>query len=106
MIQSRRSFLRGIAAALAAPVIVKASSIMPVKAVQARAGSIHVATHPFWNNRQVDGGLTIDKLRKFRSLMIELGERIDAGNEVILTSFNESILTTNHGSPAFDAGQP
>ncbi len=35
MILARRSFLTGLASALAAPAIVKASSLMPVKAIRA-----------------------------------------------------------------------
>ena len=67
MLLARRSFLTGLASALAAPAIVKASSLMPVKALKL----------DMWTLRDYGVGFEIDDLQMYGLLVRRIDE---AGN--------------------------
>ena len=64
MLLARRSFLTGLASALAAPAIVKAASLMPVKALKPDT----------WSLRDYGGGFEIDDLQMYGLLVRRIDE--------------------------------
>lgn len=53
MMPTRRGFLGGLISALAAPAIVHAGNLMPVRALD----PILFSQHPWWNPDELNGGL-------------------------------------------------